>query len=173
MFKHWSLHWQYLPSNRLSHGTLKRTEVLVITEYWRCEKNKILFIIHLYTNSIALYFTLLKQHIKIFVLFKSPNNSPTCFGQFLTILREILIFFTSVTKDKLFRFVEACLLYLLCFVLILRTVPSLVDAVLDFISLLFYTLVSWLNWLVLLLSDRVSSVHCLGWWLLCGTKENW
>jgi len=68
-----------------------------------------LFIIHLYTNKIALYFTLLKQHIKIVVLFKSPNNSPTCFDQFLTILREIFIFFTSVTKDKLFRFVEACL----------------------------------------------------------------
>ena len=41
-------------------------------------------------------------------------------------LREIFIFFTSVTKDKLFRFVVACLLYLLCFVLILRTLPSLV-----------------------------------------------
>ena len=37
------------------------------------------------------------------------------------------IFFTSVTKDKLFRFVEACLL--LCFVLILRTLPSVVVVV--------------------------------------------
>ena len=62
-----------------------------------------LLIIHLYTNKIALNFILLKQHIKIVVLFKSLNNSSTCFGQFLTILREIFIFFTSVTKDKLFR----------------------------------------------------------------------
>ena len=64
------------------------------------------------------------------VLFESPNNSPTCFGQFLTIIREIFIFFASVTKDKLFRFVEVCLLYLLCFVLILRTLRSLVVTVL-------------------------------------------
>ena len=89
-----------------------------------------LFIIHLYTNKIALKFTLLKQHIKKkVVLFKSLNSSPTCFGQFLTILREIFIFFTSVTKNKLFRFVVACLLYLLCFVLILHTLPSLVVVV--------------------------------------------
>ena len=41
------------------------------------------------------------------------------------------IFFTSVTKDKLIRFVAACLLYLLCFVLmLLRALPSLVAAVL-------------------------------------------
>ena len=40
-----------------------------------------------------------------------------------------IYFFTSVTKDKLFRFVVACLLYLLCFVLILRTLPSLVVVV--------------------------------------------
>ena len=52
-----------------------------------------------------------KQHIKKVVLFKSLSSSPTCFDQFLTILREIFIFFTSVTKDKLFRFVVACLLY--------------------------------------------------------------
>ena len=83
----------------------------------------------IYTNKISLYkyFTLLKQHIKIVVLFKSPYNCSTCFGQFLTILRETVIFFTSVTKDKLFRFMEACLLYLLCFVLmLLRALPSLV-----------------------------------------------
>ena len=77
---------------------------LICTSFCRFLKGKKV-IIHLYTNKIALYFTLLKQHIKIVVLFKSPNNSPTCFGQFLTILREIFIFFTSVTKDKLFRFV--------------------------------------------------------------------
>ena len=46
---------------------------------------------HIY-HKIALYFILLKQHIKSVVLFKSPNNSPTCFGQFLTILREIFFF---------------------------------------------------------------------------------
>ena len=41
------------------------------------------------------------------------------------------IFFTSVTKDKIIWFVVACLLYLLCFVLmLLRAVPSLVVAVL-------------------------------------------
>ena len=47
----------------------------------------------------------------------------------MTILREIICsFFTSVTKDKLFRFVVACLLYLLYFVLmLLRALPSLVD----------------------------------------------
>jgi len=40
-------------------------------------------------------------------------------------------FFTSVTEDKIIRFVVACLLYLLCFVLmlLLRTLPSLVVAV--------------------------------------------
>jgi Mn2+/Fe2+ NRAMP family transporter len=87
----------------------------------------VLYLLYTYIpTEIALYFTLLKQHIKIVLLFKSINNSLTCFGQFLTVLREIFIFFKSVTKDKLFRFVEACLLYLLCFVLILR---SLVVAV--------------------------------------------
>ena len=59
------------------------------------------FIIHLYTNKLHFILPYLKQHIKIVVLFKSPNNSPTCFGQFLTILREIFISFTSVTKDEL------------------------------------------------------------------------
>jgi hypothetical protein len=35
-----------------------------------------------------------------------------------------IFFFTSVTKDKLIRFVVACLLYLLCFVLmLLRALP--------------------------------------------------
>ena len=97
------------------------------TVYFVC-KLLYMFIIHLYTNKIALYFTLLKQYIKIVVLFKSPKNSPTCFVQFLTIVREIFIFFPLVTKDKLSRFVEACLLYL-CFVLILRTLPSLIVAV--------------------------------------------
>jgi len=38
------------------------------------------------------------------------------------------IFFTSVTKNKLIGFVVACLLYLLCFVL-MRILPSLVVAV--------------------------------------------
>jgi hypothetical protein len=38
--------------------------------------------------------------------------------------------FTSVTKDKIIWFVVACLLYLLCFVLmLLRAVPSLVVAI--------------------------------------------
>ena len=38
--------------------------------------------------------------------------------------------FTSVTKDKIIWFVVACLLYLLCFVLmLLRALPSLVVAV--------------------------------------------
>jgi len=38
--------------------------------------------------------------------------------------------FTSVTKDKIIWFVVACLLYLLCFVLmLLRVLPSLVVAV--------------------------------------------
>ena len=38
--------------------------------------------------------------------------------------------FTSVTKDKIIWFVVACLLYLLCFVLVLlRALPSLVVAV--------------------------------------------
>ena len=56
-------------------------------------------------------------------------NSPTCFRQFLTILREIF-FFISVTIDKIIWFVVACLLYLLCFVLmLLRALPSLVVAV--------------------------------------------
>ena len=40
------------------------------------------------------------------------------------------IFFTSLTKDKLIWFVVACLLYLLCFVLmLLRALPGLVVAV--------------------------------------------
>ena len=40
------------------------------------------------------------------------------------------ISFTSVTKDKIVWFVVACLLYLLCFVLmLLRALPSLVVAV--------------------------------------------
>ena len=44
---------------------------------------------------------------------------------------DIFFFFTSVTKDKLIGFVVACLLYLLCFVLmLLRALPSLVVAVL-------------------------------------------
>jgi len=39
-------------------------------------------------------------------------------------------FFASVTKDKLIGFVVACLLYLLCFVLmLLRALPSLVVVV--------------------------------------------
>ena len=63
----------------------------------------------IYQQNCTLFYFIKKQHIKILVLFKSPNNSPTCFGQSLTILREIFIFFTSVTKDKIFRFVEACL----------------------------------------------------------------
>ena len=44
---------------------------------------------------------------------------------------DIFSFFTSVTTDKLIGFVVACLLYLLCFVLmLLRALPSLVVAVL-------------------------------------------
>jgi hypothetical protein len=40
-----------------------------------------------------------------------------------------IFFFTSVTKDKIIWFVVACLLYLLCFVLmLLRALPSLVVA---------------------------------------------
>ena len=40
------------------------------------------------------------------------------------------IFFISVTKDKIIWFVVACLLYLLCFALmLLRALPSLVVAV--------------------------------------------
>jgi len=43
---------------------------------------------------------------------------------------HIFFFFTSVTKDKIIWFVVACLLYLLCFVLmLLRALPSLVVAV--------------------------------------------
>ena len=43
---------------------------------------------------------------------------------------DIFFSFTSVTKDKLIGFVVACLLYLLCFVLmLLRALPSLVVAV--------------------------------------------
>ena len=43
---------------------------------------------------------------------------------------DIFISFTSVTKDKIIWFVIACLLYLLCFVLmLLRALPSLVVAV--------------------------------------------
>ena len=39
--------------------------------------------------------------------------------------------FTSITKDKIVWFVVECLLYLLCFVLmLLRALPSLVVAVL-------------------------------------------
>ena len=42
-----------------------------------------------------------------------------------------IFFFTSVTKGKIIWFVVACLLYLLCFVLmLLRALPSLVVAVL-------------------------------------------
>ena len=41
-----------------------------------------------------------------------------------------IFFFTSVTKDKIIWSVVACLLYLLCFVLmLLRALPSLVVAV--------------------------------------------
>ena len=41
-----------------------------------------------------------------------------------------IFFFTSVTKDKIIGFVVACLLYLLCFVLmLLRALRSLVVAV--------------------------------------------
>ena len=43
---------------------------------------------------------------------------------------DVFFSFTSVTKDKLIGFVVACLLYLLCFVLILCALPSLVVAVL-------------------------------------------
>ena len=44
---------------------------------------------------------------------------------------DIFFSFTSVTKDKLIGFVVACLLYMLCFVLmLLRALPSLVVAVL-------------------------------------------
>ena len=44
---------------------------------------------------------------------------------------DIFFFFTSVTKGKIIWFVVACLLYLLCFVLmLLRALPSLVVAVL-------------------------------------------
>jgi len=43
---------------------------------------------------------------------------------------DIFFLFTSVTKDKIIGFVVACLLYLLCFVLMLmRALPSLVVAV--------------------------------------------
>jgi len=42
-----------------------------------------------------------------------------------------IFFFASVTKDKIIWFVVACLLYLLCFVLmLLRALPSMVVAVL-------------------------------------------
>ena len=38
-----------------------------------------------------------------------------------------IFFFTSVTKDKIIWFVVTCLLYLLCFVLmLLRAFPSLI-----------------------------------------------
>ena len=41
-----------------------------------------------------------------------------------------IFFFTSVTKDKIIWFVVVCLLYLLCFVLmLLRALHSLVVAV--------------------------------------------
>ena len=43
---------------------------------------------------------------------------------------DIFISFTSVTKDKIIWFVIACLLYLLCFVLMLLcALPSLVVSV--------------------------------------------
>ena len=42
-----------------------------------------------------------------------------------------ILFFTSVTKDKIIWFVVACLLYMLCFVLmLLLALPSLAVAVL-------------------------------------------
>jgi hypothetical protein len=44
--------------------------------------------------------------------------------------QEDIFFFTSVTKDKIIWFVVACLLYLLCFVLmLLRVLRILVAAV--------------------------------------------
>ena len=50
-----------------------------------------ILIIYLYSNklhSIDIFFY--KQHIKIFVLSKTLKTSPTCFGHYLTIVREIL-----------------------------------------------------------------------------------
>ena len=53
-----------------------------------------------------------------------------------------IFLFTSVTKDRIIWFVVACLLYLLCFVLmLLRALPSLVVAVLLLMAV--YWLVVW------------------------------
>jgi hypothetical protein len=48
------------------------------------------FDIYLYSNKLHSIDIFHKQHIKIFVLSKTLKTSPTCFGHYLTIIREIL-----------------------------------------------------------------------------------
>ena len=52
-------------------------------------KHKAIFI-YLYSNKLHSVDIFYKQHIKIFVLSKTLITSPTCFGHYLTIIREIL-----------------------------------------------------------------------------------
>ena len=47
-------------------------------------------IIYLYSNKLHSIDIFYKQNIKIFVLSKTLKTSPTCFGHYLTIIREIL-----------------------------------------------------------------------------------
>ena len=49
-----------------------------------------LYIIYLYSNKLHSIDIFYKQHIKLFVLSKTLKTSPTCFGHYLTIIREIL-----------------------------------------------------------------------------------
>ena len=89
-----------------------------------------MIIIHFYTNKIALKFTLLKTTHKndriVLKVLKFSNMFRSIFDH-----PQGDIFFTSVTKDKLIRFVVACLLYL-CFVLmLLRALRCVVVAVLQ------------------------------------------
>ena len=49
-----------------------------------------ILIIYLYSNKLHSIDIFYKQHIQIFVLSKTLKTSPTCFGHYLTIIREIL-----------------------------------------------------------------------------------
>ena len=58
--------------------------------FWNWESIMLICVIYLYSNKLHSIDIFYKQHIKIFVLSKTLKTSPTCFGHYLTIIRETL-----------------------------------------------------------------------------------
>ena len=72
-------------------------------------EDKVQFIARLRTDRVALKFTLLKQNIKTIVLILKVLKFSNMFRSIFDHPQEDIFPFTSVTKDKIIRFVVACL----------------------------------------------------------------